>query len=230
MMIVAGAVFLLYAGGLSLFLRGDHAARDKAGVNWILFALFWLLATFVVMSVRDVTGTTQGGNAGGAVGLMVALVILVVGIVLAIPFWMHLLHLAADTGVKSVLVNEAHMTVEKTFDLADKAEHEKQYDAAIKLYLVAAAEAPETPEPWRRAGEAAWKNGSRDEAIDYLRRALLRTEAPEDVASLAFRVAELLDRELGKRDEARVTLEQAAGRLKGTKFEEYARDRLRSMA
>ena len=229
MMIVAGGIFLGYVGALWLFVRSDNPLRDKAGVNWLLFAGFWLLAAVVVVSVRDVTGTVRAENPGGAVGLGIALCILILGILLAVPFWMHLLHLLADAGVKSVLVNAAHMTVEKTFDLADKAEHDKQYDEAIKLYLLAATEAPEEPEPWRRAGEAAWKKGSRDEAIDYLRRALIRTASPEDVASLAFRVAELLDREMGKRDEARVTLEQAAGRLKGTKFEEYARDRLRAM-
>jgi tetratricopeptide (TPR) repeat protein len=226
--IVAAGALLLYAAFLWFFVRGDSGLRDKAVANWIAFAGFWALAAWVAISTRLVTGDVREG-AQGAVGLLGALVVITLAIIIAIPFWMHLVGLFAEGGIRSVLGIE-RMKVEKTFDVADKAEHEKRYDDAIKLYLVAAAEAPAEPEPFRRAGDAALKNGATEEALDYFKRALARTTNPEDVASLAFRIAELLARTLGRRDEARQTLEKTATQLAGTRFEQFARDRIKSLA
>jgi tetratricopeptide (TPR) repeat protein len=229
MFIVAAGALLLYAAFLWFFVRGDSGLRDKAGANWIAFAGFWALAAWVALSTRAQTGIVREGNVIAAFGLLAALLVIVAAIIIAIPFWMHLVGLFAEGGIRSVLGIE-RMKVEKTFDVADKAEHEKRYDDAIKLYLVAAAEAPAEPEPFRRAGDAALKNGATEEALDYFKCALARTTNPEDVASLAFRIAELLARTLGRRDEARQTLEKTATQLAGTRFEQFARDRINSLA
>jgi tetratricopeptide (TPR) repeat protein len=126
-----------------------------------------------------------------------------------------------DEGAKVINGTDRLPTLPR-FDQADKALVEKRYDDAIGRYLESAKEVPGDAEPLRRAGEACILAGRPDEGLGHLRRALELTSPPEDRASLGFRMAELLERKLGRPDDARELLVALAGEFKGTRFAEYA--------
>jgi tetratricopeptide (TPR) repeat protein len=227
---IAVLVFYFYCAGLWAFARSDNPFKGMWSVNAALVAGFWLLAGWIALATRAKTGIVTEGNVVAAVGLGGVLLLIAIGILVAVPYWWHLLSLMAEGGIKNVLVNAENMVVSKTFDVADKAEKERRYDDAIALYLAAAKEAPRDPEPLRRAGEAMIRKGDVEAGLARLREALALTTAPEDVASASFRIAELLDRTLARRSEARAVLEAAAKRLDGSRFAEYAIERLKALA
>jgi len=227
---IAVLVFYGYCAGLWVFARRDNPVKDWWSVNAALVAGFWLLAGWIMLATRAKTGMVTSGNVVAAVGLGGVLVLIILGILVAAPYWWHLLSLLAEGGLRKVLVNAESMTVVKTFDVADKAEKERRFDDAIALYMTAAKQAPADAEPVRRAGEALIRKGDLEAGLARLREALTLTTAPEDVASLAFRIVELLHRTLQRREEARQQLEAAAQRLKGTRFESYAIERLKALS
>jgi hypothetical protein len=125
---------------------------------------------------------------------------------------------AASTGIDQ-------MTVRKTYDRAEKARREGDLDRAVDLYREEAARDPADPEPHQRMAEIDLGRGRIPAALEGFRQALARMEKGEAEVTLAFRLSDLLEKE-GNTRESRQILEGIERKFEGTKFAEYARERL----
>lgn len=221
-MILAGAaaiVFWTYCGAMSLLARSERPFLQHSLFHAASVAVYLALAT-------TVAGTFIGIK--GAHPLMTVpafVLVLMAGVVIGFRYcsfliseYMDRIH-ASATGISG-------MTVQKTYDVAEKAEHEGDLDRAMALYAEEEARDPKDPEPPRRRAELHLRRGESALALECLRRALGRVEAPEPRATLAFRLADLLERE-GRLAEAREVLTALERALPGTRFAQYARERLK---
>lgn len=217
---LAAIVFWTYCGAMSLLARSERPFLQHSLFHAASVAVYLALAT-------TVAGTFIGIE--GAHPLMTVpafVLVLMAGVVIGFRYcaflvseYMDRIH-ASATGISG-------MTVQKTFDVAEKAEHEGDLDRAMALYAEEEARDPKDPEPPRRRAELHLRRGEKAEALECFRRALGRVEAPEPKATLAFRLADLLERE-GRPAEAREVLEALQRSLPGTRYAQFARDRLDS--
>lgn len=220
--IITVGLFWLYCGTMGLLARDERAFLH----HYLFHAGSAVL--FVVLVCASGTALVRAGPGFGALMTIPAFVIvIIVGIFLGIRYWALLVgeyvdrfH-AAATGID-------RMKVESTYDRAAKAEKDGDLEEAMRRYEQAGAENPRDPEPHRRLADLHLKRGAIDPAVSNLRAALERVEAPEERATLAFRISDVLARE-GRPAEARRALEDAVRDLAGTRFEGYARERLNSL-
>ena len=223
-MILAGAaavVFWLYCGVLSAAARSERPFLQNSLLHAGSVAVYLALAT-------TVAGTFIGIR--GAHPLMTVpafVMVLIFGVLIGFRYvsfliseYMDRLH-ASATGIST-------MKVQKTYDQAEKAEHEGDLDRALALYGAEEARDPQDPEPPRRQAELHWKRGEKDPAFAAFRRALLRVLAPEARSTLVFRLADLLERE-GRVQEARDLLLGLEKAVSGTRLARYVRERLESL-
>lgn len=217
MWIVPALLFLFYAGLLSYAAAKDwdplHRKAIQALALLLFFSAYFLTAWLIV-------------SAGGPVFL--SFPILIVGACCAFRFlgflvgdWFERVHRAA-TGLEKI-------TVAKSYDLAEKAEREHDFDGAVRLYREEGGRDPGDPEPWRRIAEIEMKRGRAEEAVPAFRRALVCLREPEAKVTTSFRLADVLGR-LGHPDEARGVVEGVAREFPGTRFEEFAKERLKILA
>jgi tetratricopeptide (TPR) repeat protein len=220
-MILAGAaavVFWLYCGVMSSLSRSERPLLQNSLFHAASVALYLALATAVAGAFIGI----KGSHPLMTVPAFVLVLIFGVGIgfryvSFLLSEYMDRIH-ASATGVSG-------MKIQKTYDRAEKAEHEGDLAGAMALYGEEEARDPLDPEPPRRLAELHWKRGDRESAFSAFRRALLRVEAPEARSTLAFRLADLLGRS-GKQTEERELLESIERSLAGTRFAAYARERL----
>lgn len=217
-MIALGAIlaFWVYCGAMSVVLREEHPLFQgylfRAGSVAVFVALLCACAATLV-------------PAGHPLFTMPAFVLVVfIGVFLGFKYWSYLLREFID-GAHAAAVGTDHMKVQKTYDRAEKAEHEGRLDEALELYREEAGADGKDPEPLRRIGELHLRAGREEEAIVCFKAALPLVESPEARTTLACRVADLMDR-AGRGAEARDVLEPLARELAGTRFETFLRARL----
>jgi len=222
--ILAGAaavVFWLYCGLLSAAARSERPVLQHSLFHAGSVAVYLALATTVAGAFIGIKG------AHPLMTVPAFVMVLIIGVLIGFRYvsfliseYMDRLH-ASATGIST-------MKVQKTYDLAEKAEHEGDLDRAMALYGAEEAHDPQDPEPPRRLAELHWKRGEKEPAFGAFRRAILRVRAPESRSTLAFRLADLLERE-GRAVEAREILLDLEKAVSGTRLARYVRERLDAM-
>jgi len=218
-MITAAAisvVFWAYCGSMSLLARTDRPLVQNVLFQMSTAVLYCSLAGGVAWTFIQ---------AGPPLMTVPAFVLVIIfGVLLGYRYLAFLISETFDR-VHSAATGIAHMKIEKTYDVAEKAEHDGDVERALGLYREESARDPEDPEPLRRMAELELRRGAVREGLDLLRRALDRVTAAEPRSTLAFRLTDLLERE-GRGDEARAILESIERDHAGTRFAAYARERL----
>ncbi len=218
---VSVGLFWGYCGFLSAMAKGEgihqHPLFHLGSV-----AVYVLLLCWAAWSIA-------GRIASPLFAVPFVALVAIIGVFLGLRYWAAMLGEYIER-THAAAIGVGGMKVEETYDTASKAEHESRWADAIAIYEAAAARSPEKAEPLRRAGEAYVKAGRKEEGVRCLGAALSLVEDPEDRATLAFRIAELLARDLGRPADARRVIEEAIKQLEGTKFEGFARDRLKSLS
>lgn len=220
-MILAGAaavVFWAYCGVLSAAARSERPFLQSSLFHAGSVAVYLALATTVAGAFVGIKG------AHPVMTVPAFVLVLIFGVLIGFRYvsfliseYMDRLH-ASATGIST-------MKVQKTYDLAEKAEHEGDPERAMALYGAEEARDPLDPEPPRRLAELHWKRGEKEPAFAAFRRALQQVQAPEARSTLAFRLADLLVRE-GRVQEARELLLGLEKALSGTRLSRYVRERL----
>ncbi len=218
-MIWAGLFMLLYwsyCGGMSLLAKGQSGFLQSTLVHVASAVVYVVLASLVAFTF------VQQGNPFLTVPAFV--LVLILGTLLGLRWWGLMLSEYIDRAHASA-TGTSNMKVEKTYDRAAKAEREGDLERALAAYGRAAADDPKDPEPLRRMAEIHLRRGDRERAFERFRQALPLIASHEGRATLAFRLADLLI-ESGRQPEARSHLEAVERDLAGTRFAEFARERL----
>lgn len=215
----AGAVAVLfwaYCGGMSVLVKGERPIFQNP-----LFQLASVVGYFGLAG-----GVAWAFISQGHPMMMVPafVLVLILGVVLGYRYLGFLLSEAFDR-VHAASTGISGMKVQKTYDVAEKAEHDGEWERALSLYGEEAARDPLDPEPRRRRGEIHLRRGEEARAIQEFLQALPLVEEPEPRSTLAFRLSDLLH-QAGRREEGRGLLESIERQYPGTRFAAYARDRL----
>lgn len=217
MWIAAAAVFILYAGLLSYGAGRDlkilQSKTMQLAATGVFFTLFAAAMGFVL-------------DAHGKQGLIFCFPIVILGIGAAYRFFPYVVGEWFDSGAKAVIGLD-RMTVRRSYDLAEKAEKDREWGRAVELYHEETRRDATDPEPWRRIAELEVKRGRLAESVGPYREAARITASVEDQVTILFRLADVLQR-LGQVEEAKRVLESVARDRQGTKFADFAQERLRS--
>jgi tetratricopeptide (TPR) repeat protein len=116
-----------------------------------------------------------------------------------------------------------------SFDKAELAENRRDYQTAKQLYLKAIEQMPLRPEPRLRLAELLIRIRRYPDAAEQLKAALGLTQDMENRARLAFRLAEALAL-AGQREAAVATLQDFEREAGGTKYADFARERLAALS
>ncbi|GEM_PF-5349611 len=218
MWVAAVVVFWVYGGALSILARRDWPPLRNKLVQAGAIAGFFGLFT---IAIRMLSG-------GVNLSLLFLFPILLVGLGCVFRFLTFLVGEWFDTARRAAVGVES-MRIQKSYDRAEKAERERDWENAVRLYSEEAARDAEDPEPWRRIAEIEVRRERAIESIGPFQAALTRLKEPEARCSAAFRLADILVR-LDRADEARRTIESMAQAYPGTKFESFAKERLKILA
>jgi len=216
--IVTGALFLFLAGLLSYAGGKDWPPLHRKPLQFAALAGFFGLWFLTIWLFRSETGV---------LALLFMLPILFVGVGLAYRFLRFLIGDWFETAHRFGIGLD-RMTIEKSYDRAEKAERERDLEGAIRLYREETGRDPADPEPWRRIGEIEVRRGRMEHAVEPLRAALTRLHEPEPRATAAFRLADVL-RHLNRTDEARALIEGIGREFPGTRIEGFAKERLKNL-
>jgi len=225
MMWFAGSAlaFWTICGVLSKLTREDRAYIDSPR-----FIIGGLVAIFLGFSLL-VGGAGVAAEGMAPMGAGLVLVGFVPGLVLLVPWLWHVLGLAAHEAGRAAMGIDT-MVVKRTYDAAEKLMHERKFEEAERAFLDEAEKEKEDPRPLRRAGDAALAEGRAEAAVGHFRRALERIELAEDRATLAIRISEIQQSKLGRKDEARRTLQELLPRLGTTRTAELLRERINRLS
>lgn len=217
MWIAAGAVFLLYAGSLSYAAGRDFKILQSKTVQLLAIGLFFTLFAMTMGFVQV---------AHGKQGLIFCFPIILIGIAAAYRFFPYVVGEWFQSGARAVIGLD-QMTVRRSYDLAEKAEKDREWGRAVDLYYEETRRDADDPEPWRRIAELEVKRGRLEESLTAFRQAARLMKQVEDHVTVKFRLSDVLMK-LGRVEEARRVLEEVARERRGTKFEEFAQERLKS--
>jgi len=225
MMWYAGSAlaFWTICGVLSKLTREDRAYVDSPR-----FIVGSLVALFLGFSIL-VGGAGVAVGADRPMGAGLVLAGFVPGVVLLIPWLWHVLGLAAHEAGRAAMGIDT-MIVKRTYDAAEKLMHERKFEEAERAFLAEAEKEIGDPLPLRRAGDAALAEDRPEAAVGHFRRALERIELAEDRATLAIRISEIQQSKLGRKDEARRTLQELLPRLGTTRTADLLRERINRMS
>jgi len=204
---------------LSYFTRRDHEFVDTPA-----FVFTGVVALFLAFALL-VGGATAASRGEPAFGVIFLLVGFIVGVPLAIPWILHAVSVFANEAQRAA-TGVDQMTVQKSYDAAEKLLFEKRFDEAERAFLAGAESEEMDAQPLRRAGDAALAAGRAEAAVGHFRRALARITSEEDRASLGIRIAEIEQRTLGDATGARRTLEQLLALMGPGKWGDYVRERM----
>jgi len=217
--VISAIVFWTTCLLLSYFTRKDHPFVDTP-----VFVFGGAVALFLAFAVL-VGGATAASKSQPAYGVIYLLVGFIVGVPLAVPWIVHSVGVFANEAQRAA-IGVDQMTVQRSYDAAEKLMFEKRFDEAEREFLAGAEAEEKDPEPLRRAGEAALAAGRAQIAVGHFRLALARITSEEDRASLGIRIAEIEQRTLGDATGARRTLEQLLALMGPGKWGDYVRERM----
>lgn len=216
--VVCVALFWGYCFAMSAALNEERGFWQNGVVHLLSAALYIALMCLAAF------GVVNSAPAAPILTVPVFVFAVLVGILLGRRYWTFLIREYVGRS-HAALMGIGSMKVEKSYDKARKAEHERDWDGALSEYARAAAEDPGDGEARRRMGEIHLRLDRTEQALQHFRAAVPLKESPEDRTTLSFRIADILDG-AGRRDEARALLESVAKEYAGTPFEKYARERL----
>jgi tetratricopeptide (TPR) repeat protein len=116
-----------------------------------------------------------------------------------------------------------------SFDKAELAENRRDYQTAKQLYLKAIEQMPQRPEPRLRLAELLIRIRRYPDAAEQLKVALGLTQDLDSRARLVFRLAEA-QALAGQRDAATEALRDFEREASGTKYADFARERLAALS
>ncbi|MBI2900982.1 MAG: hypothetical protein HYY17_12420 [Planctomycetes bacterium] len=218
MWVLAVVAFWSFAGALSVLSRLDWPPLRVKSVQAGAIAGFFALFFVAVWALR---------SSVGQLALLFSFGIMLGGIVCGFAFFPYLIRDWFDTAHRWATGID-QMKVAKSYDRAEAAERDREWDAAVRLYREEVARDPADPEPWRRIAEIEVRRDRTEASAAPYREALARLREPEPKATLAFRFSDVLVR-MGRVEEGRAVLERATADLKGTRFEEFAKERLKNL-
>jgi tetratricopeptide (TPR) repeat protein len=207
-------LFWLACGLMSVLSREDRAYSrtyffKASGIAVFLALLYW---SYRVLASRE-----------QALLLPVAVGFGIIGVALSIRFWISLVGDFYESS-RSTMMGDRDLKVEKTYDLARKAEKEGDLEGAGRRYAVEIERDRSDPEPFRQLAAIRLRQGRAEEAMALLREAMPLVRDPEDHATMAFRLSDLLTG-TGRISEAREILAGVEREFAGTRFAQYAKER-----
>jgi len=121
------------------------------------------------------------------------------------------------------------VVVRSTYDEAEKAILNREYDRAEKLYREAIEKNPNDPEPRHRIAVLHEKGGRYAEAVQEFKICAERTHDIQEKLMALFQAADILADKLGQREAAARLLEECIRKHPRTASIEYARRRLEAL-
>ena len=123
-------------------------------------------------------------------------------------------------------MSDDQIVVRKTYDRAEGAESRGDYEGAAELYRKETDSDPTDREAHRRLAEVLLKMGSPREAVEELRSVLALSKEEEARCAAAFRLAEVLQDEMGDREAAADLYRMVLQDYPDSKYAGHARSRL----
>lgn len=200
-----------------------HSVPAHAGLSLVAL-VGW---SFLIQAAGVYLGGLSGGFAAAG-NLLVLFTVLAISGLCLLPFILFLVGEYYHRGQR-FMMSEDQLHVEKTYDQAESCERRQDWEGALAIYRRCLAEDPEDLEAWRRMAEVHLKREAVDEAIRCLQNVVLKAAEPERKATTAFRLAEILAGRKGDRGEACRLLRTLERDVAGTRFAEYARERIRAL-
>jgi tetratricopeptide (TPR) repeat protein len=142
----------------------------------------------------------------------------------AVPLYLSMERLVTGT-VRSVMGYD-QMVFRKTYDRASGAEARGEWELAESLYRDELQDSPDDLEARRRLAEVLIRRSRADEAVRELEHVMESAEQKEMRYSTAFRLAEVLDDELGDQATAENLYRLIVQEDPRSKYARYARSRL----
>jgi len=219
-------LFLLYGIAASLtfyYHEGLRRFKPAQAVHLAVFGgLFYLYITFAADSL--------GGSAGRGVAIGAAAILM--GLVLccaanAVAFACIAGEYAAAMG--RWLMSYDKIPELKTYDLAEAAVKNEQYDRAVRLYRKKISEDPDDIEAYRRLAEVLVKKEWLEDAVTVFQAGMNRADTARDRCRMAFRLAEVLHDRLGRPEEGAELYRMIAEEYPDDRRAEHAESRLQRM-
>jgi hypothetical protein len=203
--------------------RGSSLAHTLYFFGWVGLSVPFARAAFAGL------GSVSGGGMGAAPEVMFHVlfggVLCAFGLLFNAPAVYHLLHhLVGRVGRGALGLDQ--IVLRKSYDKAEGAESRGDLAEAERLYRQELEADPEDAEARRRLAELLVRQGRPQEAVPEFEAVVEQVEDREKRYGTAFRLAEVLGDELGRKREAeelyrRIVEEDPRGR-----HAQYARSRL----
>ncbi|OHB71258.1 MAG: hypothetical protein A2W23_01780 [Planctomycetes bacterium RBG_16_43_13] len=189
-----------------------------------LFHYFSFLA-LLFLEVQAVISMGSILNLGTAIFIVFSFLFMAC---LLIPYITFLIGFYFDVG-KNAILGLDNIKVDKTYDKAEKAEKEKDYDKALEIYQQYLREDPNDWGAKRRIGEIYYIKGDYIVAVNELMKVFPAVENPEAKVVLAFKISDILIEKLDKVERAKEILKQIESEFQYTKWGRYATNRIRML-
>lgn len=157
---------------------------------------------------------------------------LLASLIVAFPFGISHAYFVATLvgnamrGTARFMMGDKNIEVAPTFDMAEAALKRGEFDQAIALFEEAVRTWPKSPTPQVHMADALIRLQRFPEAAGCLRKAVALIPEPADASPVVFRLADVLAKQMGQRDQAAQVLQDFIRRYPDTKFADYARERL----
>jgi len=168
------------------------------------FGVHFLLSKSAVYLLGIGTETEYLDPIEQAMKLLAPLMVALLMTVVYVRSWMPFI----TAQFSNMLWQRPSQRPKTTYDLAEAAHWKGQTEEAIQLLEEGAKEHPKDSYPLRRLSELLMEKGEYEQAAEALIEAAKRTQGVQQWADLSFRLVDILDRHLKRREEAVAVLEE----------------------
>jgi tetratricopeptide (TPR) repeat protein len=162
---------------------------------------------------------------GAIGGVVVGLGICLVGLAFhGVPVYYCLMHFVRGVGRAAAGLDQ--IALSKSYDRAEGAESRGNLEEAAALYRQELDTDPEDTEARRRLAELLVKQGRAQEAVPEFETVVEQVADREKRYAATFRLAEVLEEELGRRQEAAELYRRIVEEDPRSRYAQYARSRL----
>ena len=208
------------------WLLGKIAEEGDGFKDGLVVLVSFLLYAFGIHFVFSKSGIYLLATGSGWTDGMKLLAPLMVGFIMTIVYvrsWLPFI----TSQFANMLLQKPSGKPKSGYDLAESAYWRGQIDQAIRLLEEGASKHSKDPYPLRRLSELLVERGEYARAAEALKEASHRTKETQEWADLSFRLADLLDRHMKRREEALELLERVISKHPEKPCAEQARMRRR---
>jgi hypothetical protein len=222
-------IYVLYGVVWSVILTVSESERRRSLLHVLyLFGFVGLSVPFSSAAFGGVVGSDGivARSAMGAMGgVVVGLGICLVGLAFhGVPVYYCLMHFVRGVGRAAAGLD--HIVLSKSYNRAEGAESRGDLAEAERLYRQELEADPEDAEARRRLAELLVRQGRAQEAVPEFETVIEQVEGREKRYATTFRLAEVLEEELGRRQEAAELYRRIVQEDPRSRYAQYARSRL----